>query len=119
MTPFHPEANSAYLHSPGDDLVRLINKGTARDIAKTLANFNTELATWVESEISRAFGHDLKYTILRLRKHDRSAAAVALRDDDILTALDALHQLRQAVFVGTVHFAEQFIPPIGPRAKVG
>ena len=89
----HPHKVGSDIH----DLVRLINNGPARDIAETLANFNTELATWVESEINRAFGHDLKYTILRLRKHDRSAAAVALRDEDIEAALilaDALHQLQ-------------------------
>lgn len=79
------------------DLVRLINNGGAREIARTIVGFNTELAKWVETEIRRAFGPDLKYTILRLRKHDRSAAALALRDEDIEAAVilaDALHQLR-------------------------
>ncbi len=42
-----------------------------------------ELASWMAERIDTAFGKDLRYTLLRLRKNDRSAAAHALDDDTI------------------------------------
>ena len=81
------------------DLVQLVNNSSAQNIARSITDFSAELASWVENEISRAFGQDLKYTMLRLRKHDRSAAALALADETVEATVilaDALHQLRLA-----------------------
>ncbi len=76
-------------------LVRLVNGSGARSIADELAGFDLELADWVATQIERAFGGDLRYTLLRLRTNDRSAAAQALTDDEIAATVifaDALHE---------------------------
>jgi hypothetical protein len=79
-----PHSNSPQkVGSDIHDLVRLITTGGARAIAADLANADPELARWVADHIDRGFGQDLRYTILRLRRNDRSASAQALTDDDI------------------------------------
>jgi len=77
------------------DLVRLATNSGARPIAEEPAGFDLESADWVATQIERAFGADLRYTLLRLRTNDRSASAQALSDNDIAaTAIlaDALHE---------------------------
>ena len=87
----HPHKVGSDIH----DLVRLVTNSGARSIADELAGFDLELADWVATQIERAFGLDLRYTLLRLRTNDRSAAAQALTDDDIAATVilaDALHE---------------------------
>ena len=55
----------------------------ARTIGETIATDAPELAAWAADQIERAFGKDLRYTLLRLRSNDRSAAAQALGDETI------------------------------------
>lgn len=65
------------------DLVRLVGafgaRGIAADLATDLAT-DAELGAWVAHQIARAFGTDLRYTLLRLRSNDRSPGAQALID---------------------------------------
>lgn len=75
----HPEKVGSDIH----DLVRLVSSCGARTVAKELAAGDRELAFWVASQAIRAFGSDLRYTLLRLRKHDRSPGAQSLTDDDV------------------------------------
>lgn len=87
----HPHKVGSDIH----DLVRLVNSSGARSIADELAGFDLELADWVATQIERAFGGDLRYTLLRLRTNDRSVAAQALTDDDIAATVilaDALYE---------------------------
>ncbi len=64
------------------DLVRLIAGHGAHPIAADLA-VDGELASWIADQIARAFGTDLRYTLLRLHTNDRSAGARALTDDQV------------------------------------
>lgn len=75
----HPEKVGSDIH----DLVRLAAARGARSIAAALIEFDTELASWTAIEIERAFDRDLRYTLLRLRRNDRSAGAQALTDDEV------------------------------------
>ncbi len=87
----HPHKVGSDIH----DLVRLVTNSGARSIAEELAGFDLELADWVATQIERAFGADLRYTLLRLRTNDRSASAQALSDNDIAATVilaDALHE---------------------------
>lgn len=77
-----PHGNSPQkIGSDIHDLVRLV-AGGARTIATELVA-DAALATWVAEQLQRAFGTDLRYTLLRLRTNDRSAAAQALTDADV------------------------------------
>ncbi len=76
------------------DLVRLVATG-ARAIASDLAALDSELAVWVAVQIERAFGPDLRYTLLRLRKYDRSPAAQALTDDEVAATVILADSLRE------------------------
>ena len=87
----HPHKVGSDIH----DLVRLVAIGDLRTIASGLVMFDRELAGWVATQIARAFGNDLRYTLLRLRTNDRSPAARALTDDDISATVilsDVLHE---------------------------
>jgi hypothetical protein len=64
------------------DLVRLVGAFGARGIAADLAT-DAELGAWVADQIARAFGTDLRYTLLRLRSNDRSPGAQALTDAQV------------------------------------
>lgn len=88
----HQEKVGSDIH----DLVRLVSIAGAGTIAAELASANRELATWVAAQVGRSFGPDLRYTLIRLRKHDRSAGAQALLDDDVAATVilgDALREL--------------------------
>lgn len=74
-----PEKVGSDIH----DLVRLVDAAGARTIGAEVAAANPALAEWIAGRIEAAFGKDLRYTTLRLRRHDRSAAALALGDDTI------------------------------------
>lgn len=75
----HPEKLGSDIH----DLVRLADAVGARSIGETVAAAAPELASWMAERIEPAFGKDLRYTLLRLRRNDRSAAAQALSDDTV------------------------------------
>ncbi len=75
----HPEKVGSDIH----DLVRLIDAVGASTVGADIAAADPELATWIADHIENAFGQDLRYTIVRLRRHDRSAAA----QDSATTAL--------------------------------
>jgi hypothetical protein len=75
----HPEKVGSDIH----DLVRLVDAVGARSIGETVAAAAPELAWWMAERIEPAFGKDLRYTLLRLRRNDRSAAAQALSDDTV------------------------------------
>ena len=64
------------------DLVRLVATG-ARRLAGELVAADVELSGWIRDSVQRAFDDDLRYTIQRLRLHDRSAGAVALADEEV------------------------------------
>lgn len=64
------------------DLVRLVAGSGARSVAADLA-VDAELGQWVADQVARAFGNDLRYTLLRLRTNDRSPGAQALTDDQV------------------------------------
>lgn len=86
----HPEKVGSDIH----DLVRLVDAVGARTIGETIAGEAPELASWMADQIERAFGKDLRYTLLRLRRNDRSAAAQALTDDTVGAVsilADAIH----------------------------
>lgn len=88
----HPEKVGSDIH----DLVRLVSAAGARAIAAELATGDPELAAWVADQITRSFDADLRYTLIRLRKHDRSAGSEALSEDDVAATVilgDALHEL--------------------------
>lgn len=87
----HPHKVGSDIH----DLVRLVAAGGPRDIATGLVTFDVELATWIAEQVGRAFGDDLRYTLLRLRQYDRSPAAQALTDEEIAATgilADVIHQ---------------------------
>jgi hypothetical protein len=87
----HPHKVGSDIH----DLIRLVAEGDLRTIASGLVAFDRELAGWVATQIARAFGNDLRYTLLRLRANDRSPGARALTDDDISATVilsDVLHE---------------------------
>jgi hypothetical protein len=75
----HPVKVGSDIH----DLVRLVQVQGARRIAEELAGYDAELSRWVGEHVANAFGRDLRYTLLRLRRNDRSASAQALRDDQV------------------------------------
>lgn len=78
-----PHGNSPHkIGSDIHDLVRLTATG-AQVAAEDLVRLDADLAEWVAAEVFRAFGADLRYTLLGLRGSDRSAAAQALSDDDV------------------------------------
>ncbi len=64
------------------DLVRLVAASGARPVAAELIG-DAELAAWTADQIGRAFGQDIRYTLLRLRTNDRSAGAQALTDSEV------------------------------------
>lgn len=75
-----PHGNSPHkIGSDIHDLVRLVAGGGARTVATGLVA-DAVLATWVAEQLHRAFGADLRYTLLRLRTNDRSAGAQSLTD---------------------------------------
>jgi hypothetical protein len=86
----HPEKVGSDIH----DLVRLIDAAGAGTVGATIAEATPELASWMAERIEPAFGKDLRYTLLRLRRNDRSAAAQALSDDTVAAVAilaDVLH----------------------------
>ncbi len=78
-----PHGNSPHkVGSDIHDLVRLVAAAGARSVAAELIR-DAELAAWTADQIGRAFGQDLRYTVLRLRTNDRSAGAQALTDSEV------------------------------------
>lgn len=78
-----PHGNSPHkVGSDIHDLVRLVSGAGARTVATELIA-DGGLATWVGEQVHRAFGSDLRYTLLRLRTNDRSAGAQALTDAEV------------------------------------
>lgn len=87
----HPAKVGSDIH----DLVRLVGATGAAALALDLAAGDPELATWLAEHVTRAFGHDLRYTLQRLRANDRSPGAQALADADVAATVilgDALHE---------------------------
>ncbi|HSH61912.1 MAG TPA: hypothetical protein VK988_20135 [Acidimicrobiales bacterium] len=87
----HPEKVGSDIH----DLVRLVGEAGARTLAVEIASGDRELAAWVADQITRAFGVALRFTLVRLRRTDRSAGAQALTDADVAATIvlgDELHQ---------------------------
>lgn len=75
--------------------MRLVSSVGALTAAGEVAALDRELASWVADQIERAFGTDLRYTLVRLHNNDRSPAARALTDDDVSATVilaDALHE---------------------------
>ena len=90
----HPEKVGSDIH----DLVRLVDAAGARTIGPEIVAADPELGAWIAEHIETAFGKDLRYTLLRLRRNDRSAAAQALRDDSVAGVAilgDVIHDLLQ------------------------
>lgn len=78
-----PHGNSPHkVGSDIHDLVRLVAGSGARAVGTDLVA-DAVLATWVAEQLHRAFGTDLRYTLLRLRTNDRSAGAQALSDAEV------------------------------------
>lgn len=87
----HPEKVGSDIH----DLVRLVTYTGVRSVAADLVALDQELSMWIAAQIERAFGKDLRFTLLRLRSNDRSAGAQALSDDEIASTVilaDELHE---------------------------
>lgn len=91
-----PHGNSPHkVGSDIHDLVRLVGTG-ALAAAEQLVELDADLSRWVAGEIGRAFDADLRYTLLRFRRTDRSAGAQALSDADVaatVTFADAISDL--------------------------
>jgi hypothetical protein len=83
----HPEKVGSDIH----DLVRLVAAEGAASIGRRIAAEAPELGSWIADRIEVLFGKDLRYTLLRLRRNDRSAAAQALSDDAVGVLADVLH----------------------------
>jgi hypothetical protein len=92
----HPEKVGSDIH----DLVRLVTTTSARTVATDLVTLDDELARWVADQIERAFGKDLRSTLLRLRTNDRSAAARALSDVDVASTVILADELREQLSGG-------------------
>jgi hypothetical protein len=60
----HPTKVGSDIH----DLVRIVRASGARSIARDLVSSDAALASWVAQEIERAFGNDLRYTLVRPAK---------------------------------------------------
>jgi hypothetical protein len=75
----HPQKVGSDIH----DLVRLVTSVGARSVAHDLVALDRDLSEWVAGQVERAFGRDVRYTLVRLRTNDRSAAANALSDDEV------------------------------------
>jgi hypothetical protein len=92
-----PRSNSPQkVGSDIHDLVRLVASSGGRATAYELVAIDRDLARWVCDQVARAFGDDLRYTLIRLRTNDRSVAAQALADDDVAATVvlaDALREL--------------------------
>lgn len=86
----HPEKVGSDIH----DLVRLTATGP-RVIASELVTLDRELAMWVADQVERAFGSDIRYTLLRLRKNDRSPGATALNDDEVAATVILADSIRE------------------------
>lgn len=77
------------------DLVRLVAGAGASSVAAELVD-DPALAAWTAAQVGRAFGQDIRYTLLRLRTNDRSAGAQALGDSEVeatVVLADALVEL--------------------------
>lgn len=74
----HPAKVGSDIH----DLVRLV-AARARQVAGDLVRLDRELAGWVGRHVERAFTRDLMYSLLRLRRNDRSPGAQALTDGEV------------------------------------
>ncbi len=82
------------------DLVRLVASSGGRTTAVELVALDRDLAQWVRGHIARAFGDDLRYTLLRLRNNDRSAAAQALADADVAATVILADELQERLNQG-------------------
>jgi hypothetical protein len=68
----HPEKVGSDIH----DLVRLTAGIGAVVVATEVAALGVELARWVADHVEHSFaGPDLRYTLIRFRRFDRSAGA--------------------------------------------
>jgi hypothetical protein len=61
---------------------------------------------WVADQITRAFGGDLRYTLVRLRRNDRSAGAQALTDEDVAATIILGDELHERLAEGTLEASE-------------
>lgn len=93
----HPEKVGSDIH----DLVRLVGGAGARTVADEIASGDRELAVWVADQITRAFGGDLRYTLVRFRRNDRSAGAQALTDEDVAATIILGDELHERLAEGT------------------
>jgi len=90
----HPKKVGSDIH----DLVRLTAGIGALAVATEVAALGVELAGWVADHVERSFtGPDLRYTLLRLRRFDRSAGAMALTDDDVAATAILADAIREAI----------------------
>jgi len=90
----HPEKVGSDIH----DLVRLTAGIGALPVATEVAALGVELAGWVADHVERSFtGPDLRYTLLRLRRFDRSVGALALTDDDVAATAILADAIREAI----------------------
>jgi hypothetical protein len=93
----HPEKVGSDIH----DLVRLVGGAGARTVADEIASGDRELAAWVADQMTRAFGGDLRYTLVRFRRNDRSAGAQALTDEDVAATIILGDELHERLAEGT------------------
>jgi hypothetical protein len=89
----HPTKVGSDIH----DLVRIVRASGARPIARELVASDAVLAGWVAQEIERAFGNDLRYTLVCLRNNDRSAGARALSDEDIAATVILADEINEGL----------------------
>jgi hypothetical protein len=87
----HPQKVGSDIH----DLVRLVTAFGARSVAEELVALDPGLSSWAADQIARAFGKDVRYTLVRLRTNDRSAGAIALSDDDVAAVEVLASELRR------------------------
>ncbi len=93
----HPEKVGSDIH----DMVRLVAGNGATSVAGEVLALEPELAAWVADYVDRAFGSpDLRYTLLRLRRYDRSPGAEALSDGDVAATAILADAIRDGIDPG-------------------
>lgn len=95
-----PHGNSPHkVGSDIHDLVRLVTGAGASSVAAEIVA-DRRLGTWMADQVGRAFGGDLRYTLLRLRTNDRSVGAQALTDSEVEAIIVLADELRELLGPG-------------------
>ncbi len=114
-----PHGNSpAKVGSDIHDLARLVLSSEHALIAEALSLYDTELSEWVGSELVQRFSpdNDLRYTITRLRRFDRSPSAQMLTEGN----LSPLGDLGRLIIRSAVEHRASFPkPPTQPQPPTG